>query len=561
MKFSLVKNQWIAAAGLLLLLLVQTVHAAPGKSAVASAHPLATDAGFEILDKGGNAFDAAVAVSAALAVVEPTGSGLGGGGFWLLHRESDGFEVMVDGREKAPLAANRNMYLNEDGEYVPESSKNGALAAGIPGLPAALVHLSEKYGRLPLSEALKPAIRYARLGFVPGESHRRMLGFSLPVLKSDAEASSIFLANGNIPAEGSLLIQLDLAATLEILGATGSKGFYGGEIARRLVDGVRASGGIWTLKDLADYKIVEREPVRGQYRSIRITGAAPPSSGGIVMIEALNILSNFRLHEYDETVRKHLIVEAMRRAFRDRAMYLGDPDFVDIPVALLLNPAYAAGLGTTIRPDRVLPSLYLAGDGGEEQGGSDTTHFSVIDGEGNRVAATLSINYPFGSGVVPPGTGVLLNNEMDDFVSLIGASNGYGLTGGEANAIGPGKRMLSSMSPTFLEDEKRVAVLGTPGGSRIISMVLLAVLDFAEGRRPDSWVSLPRFHHQYLPDEILYEKGGLTSKETEALSSLGHRLKEKSYRYGNMQAILWEKDGNRVTAASDPRGEGAALVK
>ncbi|MGR9100192.1 MAG: gamma-glutamyltransferase [Gammaproteobacteria bacterium] len=561
MKFSLVKIQWIAAAGLLLLLLVQTVFAGPDKSAVASAHPLATDAGFEILDKGGNAFDAAVAVSAALAVVEPTGSGLGGGGFWLLHRESDGFETMVDGREKAPLAANRNMYLNEDGEYVPESSKNGALAAGVPGLPAALVHLSEKYGRLPLAEALKPAIRYARLGFVPGESHRRMLGFRLPVLKSDAEASSIFLANGNIPAAGRLLIQPDLAATLEILAATGSEGFYGGEIARRLVDGVRASGGIWTLKDLADYKIVEREPVRGRYRNIRITGAAPPSSGGIVMIETLNILSNLRLHEFHGTIRKHLIVEAMRRAFRDRAMYLGDPDFVDIPVALLLNPAYAAGLSTTIRPDRALPSLYLAGDGGEEQGGSDTTHFSIIDGEGNRVAATLSINYPFGSGVVPPGTGVLLNNEMDDFVSLIGASNGYGLTGGEANAIGPGKRMLSSMSPTFLEDEGRVAVLGTPGGSRIISMVLLAVLDFAEGRQPDSWVSLPRFHHQYLPDEILYEKGGLTTNETETLSALGHRLKEKSYRYGNMQVILWEKDGNRVTAASDPRGEGAARVK
>ena len=531
------------------------------KSAIASAHPLATHAGFEVLEKGGNAFDAAVAVSAALAVVEPAGSGLGGGGFWLLHRAKDGFQVMIDGREKAPLAAHRDMYLDESGQYIPDSSKNGALAAGIPGMPAGLVHLSEKYGRLPLEEALKPAIRYARSGFAIGERHRRMLGFRLPVIKNDPEASRILLTNGKVPEEKMILRQTDLADTLGKLAVLGKPGFYADEIAGKLVDGVRAAGGIWTLKDLANYQTVERDPVHGQYHDIRITSAPPPSSGGIVLIETLNILSAYRLNDFDKVTQKHLIVEALRRAYRDRAMYLGDSDFVEIPVEQLLSPVYAAGLRTTIRPDRAMPSHQLAGGAIDRQRGADTTHFSIIDHEGNRVAATLSINYPFGAGVVPPGTGVILNNEMDDFVSQSGSANGYGLTGGSANAIEPGKRMLSSMSPTFLEDKNRIAVLGTPGGSRIISMVLLALLDFEKGNGPDSWVQQLRFHHQYMPDEILYEKGGLSKDEINALSAMGHKLKEKSYRYGNMQGVLLNKHNKIFSAASDPRGEGSAIIK
>ena len=536
-------------------------YASTGEAAIASAHPLATNAGFEILDKGGNAFDAAVAVSAALAVVEPAGSGMGGGGFWLIHRNKDGFETMIDGREKAPLSASRNMYLDQAGNIAKGLSINGALSAGIPGMPAGLAHLSEKYGKLSLAESLAPAIRYARNGFKTGRRHGRLLGFREEEIKASPAAAAILLDQGKIPEENSMLLQADLANTLDQLAEFGIAGFYSGEVAEKLIAGVRAAGGIWTKDDLAQYRIVERQPVRGEYHGIRITSAAPPSSGGIVLIEALNILSGYDLAGVDEITRMHLIVEAMRRAYHDRALYLGDPDFVEIPEKRLLSPDYAAGLRNSIRSDTAMPSRYLAGEVVEKESGNNTTHFSVIDRQGNRVAATLSINYPFGSGFIPPGTGVLLNDEMDDFSSQPGTGNAYGLTGGSANAIEPGKRMLSSMTPTFLEDDNRVAVLGTPGGSRIISMVLLAVLDFAEGRNPDSWVRVKRFHHQYMPDEILYEKSGLTAQTIKALSELGHQLKEKQRNYGNMQAVQWNIETGQLTAASDPRGEGLATVR
>lgn len=533
----------------------------PKGAAIASAHPLATQAGFEILAQGGNAFDAAVAVSAALAVVEPSGSGLGGGGFWLLHRESDGFEVLLDGREKAPLAAKRDMYLDRSGNVIPELSKDGALAAAIPGLPAALAHLAEKYGRLPLAASLQPAIRHARLGFPVGDRHRRMVGFRAAVLKKSPEAARIFLANGAPPPANALLRQPDLADTLRLIAQRGKAGFYDGAVAEKLVRGVRAAGGIWTRQDLTEYSAVERRPVYGVYRGIKITGAPPPSSGGIVLTEALNILSYFDLAAYDAVTRKHLIIEALRRAYHDRSLYLGDADFVNIPMWRLIGIDYAAGLASAMRPDKALPSDFLSGDINDRDDGQDTTHFSIIDGAGNRVAATLSVNFPFGSAFVAPGTGVLLNDEMDDFAVKSGTPNAYGLTGSDANSIAPGKRMLSSMTPTFLDDGRRVAVLGTPGGSRIISMVLLAVLDFAAGHGPESWVAVPRFHHQFLPDLIEYEQGGLTPAEIAKLTQLGHRLQQTRYRYGDMQAVLWGRKSGQLSAASDPRGEGAALVK
>jgi gamma-glutamyltranspeptidase/glutathione hydrolase len=352
-----------------------------------------------------------------------------------------------------------------------------------------------------------------------------------------------------------------LAATLEQLAQRGKAGFYDGEVAGKLVDGVRAAGGIWTLQDLKDYSTVERRPVHGVYRGIKIASAAPPSSGGIALVEALNILAYFDLATVDEVTRKHLIAEALRRAYHDRALYLGDADFVDIPLWRLISTDYAAGLASAMRPDKALSSEFLSGSIGDKPDGQDTTHFSIIDGEGNRVAATLSINFPFGSGFVAPGTGVLLNDEMDDFAVKPGAPNGYGLIGGEANAVAPGKRMLSSMAPTFLDDGKRVAVLGTPGGSRIISMLLLAALDFAEGRGPESWVAVPRLHHQYIPDRIEYEQGALSAEAIAKLTQLGHRLQEARYRYGDMQAVQWDRGTGELSAASDPRGEGAALVK
>ncbi|MBL3528985.1 MAG: gamma-glutamyltransferase [gamma proteobacterium endosymbiont of Lamellibrachia anaximandri] len=530
----------------------------PSAAAIASAHPLATEAGHRILDAGGNAFDAAVAVSAVLAVVEPYSSGIGGGGFWLLHRASDGFEVMVDGRERAPLAAHRDLYLDESGKVKPGLSINGPLAAGIPGEPAALVHIAEKYGRLPLKTSLAPAVRLARDGFPVDDYYLRMAGWRLKALRQGGDAKGIFLNAGELPAADALLRQPDLSRTLTVLAEKGREGFYQGEVASRLVEGVRQAGGIWTLKDLQEYRIVEREPVRGEYRGWKITSAALPSSGGIVLVSMLNMLQGLGLESADEATRIHLIIEAMRRAYRDRADYMGDTDFVDVPVGALIHPWYAAGLARDIQRDRATPSVGNIGGSGE---GRDTTHFSILDREGNRVSATLSINYPFGSGFIPPGTGVLLNDEMDDFSAQPGVPNIYGLVGGEANAIAPGKRMLSSMSPTFVAGDEGVAILGTPGGSRIITMLLLGVLELADGKGPQAWVDRPRFHHQYLPDQVQFEPGALENGVRTKLSEMGHSLKPLDSSYGNMQAVYWNRRSGEVSAASDHRGIGEAQVR
>jgi gamma-glutamyltranspeptidase/glutathione hydrolase len=531
----------------------------PPAAAIASAHPLATRAGMDVLAAGGNAFDAAVAVSAALAVVEPYSSGLGGGGFWLLHRGDDGFEVVVDGRERAPLAATRDMFLDAGGDAVPDLSLTGALAAGIPGEVAALVYIAHHYGRLPLARSLAPAIRLAREGFGVDERYRRQAGFRLAALQDDEETARIFLHDDAVPETGYRLRQPELAGTLDDIARQGAAGFYGGRVARQLVDGVRRSGGLWTLEDLARYEAIVRQPVTGYYRGLRITSVGPPSSGGVVLLTMLNILSELPLDGADEVTRTHLVIEAMRRAYRDRALYLDDPDFAAVPVAMLTGTAHAAALRDSIQLDHATPSAAL-GDAAPVRQGPDTTHFSVLDREGNRVAATLSINYPFGACLTPPGTGVLLNDEMDDFSIKRGRPNAYELVGGEANAVGPGKRPLSSMTPTFVEDANGVAILGTPGGSRIITMVLLAVLDMTEENRPQSWVSRPRFHHQYLPDAVQYEPAAFNRAMIEGLGALGHRLTALNAPYGNMQAIYWDKKDRRVYAASDPRGEGEAWV-
>lgn len=534
--------------------------AAPAQAAIASAHPLATRAGHEILARGGNAFDAAVAVSAALAVVEPYSSGIGGGGFWLLHRAEDGFEVMVDGRERAPLAASRDMYLDAQGRLLPGRSIDGPLAAGIPGEPAALAHIARRYGRLPLAASLAPAIRLAEEGFEVDALYRRLAAFRLKALRASPEAARIFLDDGEVPALGRRICQPELAETLRRLAAEGHAGFYRGEVAERLVRGVRAAGGIWTLEDLAGYRVVEREPVRGEYRGYKITAAAPPSSGGVLLVEMLNILAGYDLKALSSVQRRHLTVEAMRRAYRDRARYLGDPDYVDMPLSMLLDPVYAAGLRAGIHPGRATPSSLLPG-AAEAPEGPHTTHFSILDRAGNRVAATLSVNYPFGAAFVVPGTGVLLNDEMDDFSAKPGTPNVYGLVGAEANAIAPGKRMLSSMTPAFIDDGRRLAVLGTPGGSRIITMVLLATLAFTEGADAEQMVALPRYHHQFLPDAIQFEPGAIPAEEQARLGAMGHRLTPLEAPYGNMQVVIWDRLDNTVSAASDPRGIGAAELR
>lgn len=532
--------------------------AGPPQAAVASAHPLATRAGIEMLAQGGNAFDAAVAVAAALAVVQPGGSGLGGGGFWLLHRAAGG-DVMLDGRERAPLAATREMYLDRQGNPIPDRSIDGPLSAAIPGMPAALAHLAARYGRLPLRTALGPAIRYADHGFPVGEPYVRLLRMRERAIRRWPASAAIFLDDGRVPAAGFRLVQQDLADTLRLLADRGRDGFYRGALADRMVREVRNAGGNWMRRDLDEYRPVERQPLKGRYRDLEIT-TVPPPGGGAVLLQSVNILSLFDLHAQAPASQKHLIVEAMRRAYHDRDRYLGDPDFVAIPLSRLLSLDYAAGLAATMRADRALPSSEFATAAPPEPDGGNTTHYSIIDREGNAVAATLTINYPFGSGFVPAGTGVVLNDEMDDFAARPGTPNVYGLMGGEQNTIAPGKRMLSSMTPTFLNDGERLGILGTPGGSRIISMVLLATLAFAEGSGVHAVVGHGRFHHQYLPDRIEFEPGALNDDELAALRSMGHELEPLERRYGDMHAVIWDRRAGRVTAASDPRGEGAAVL-
>lgn len=538
-----------------------TAGATPGAAAVATAHPLATAAARATLRAGGNAFDAAVSIAAALAVVEPASSGLGGGGFWLLHRARDGFEVMIDARERAPLAARADMYLDNDANPLPRLSLDGPLAAAIPGTPAALAHMARRYGRLPLSQTLAPAIRLARNGFAVTPRYRRLARLRLKALRASPAAAEVFLRDGVAPHEGFVVRQSDLAVVLERIVRQGRAGFYAGETAKELVGGVRAAGGIWRLEDLSAYHVVERAPVTGRYGRLRITSASLPSSGGIVLLQMLNILADYDLPSQPRTSRDHLLIESMRRAYRDRARFLGDSDFVSVDVRGLLSQEHAVQLRVGINPRAASASDTLPGAVPSSRG-TNTTHFSVIDRQGNRVAATLTVNYAFGSGFVPPGTGVLLNNEMDDFVLKPGVPNLYGLVGNKANAIAPGKRPLSSMTPTFLESPDAVVILGTPGGSRIITMVLLATLEVARGRGgTQDWVALPRFHHQYLPDVVQFEPRAFHQAEIDALRRLGHRLKCRKRAYGNMQIVAWDKQTNRLDAASDPRGEGAVWIE
>lgn len=537
-----------------------TAQLTPPQAAIATAHPLATAAGHEVLAQGGNAFDAAVAVSAVLGVVEPYSSGIGGGGFYLLYRADTAQYGFIDARETAPAAATENMYLDTQGNMIADASVNGPLAAGIPGIPAALDYLAKHYAKLSLAQDLKTAIQLAKKGFPIDEHYRRMAQFRLPALQQSPAAAKQFLDRDKIPALGYKLKQGDLARTLTLLAEHGKAGFYEGALAQKLIKGVKEAGGIWQNQDLAQYHVVLRTPLIGQYQNMRLITAPPPSSGGIVLLSLFNILAPLNLSELNSVDRNHMLVEAMRRVYRDRAIYLGDPDFVKIPVEQLTHPFYAAGLAAGIHPYKATPSELLPGVKFSPQG-TDTTHFSILDRQGNRVAATLSINLPFGAAYVAPGTGVLLNNEMDDFVAKAGTPNSYGLVGAKANAIAPGKRPLSSMSPTFVEGPQGIGILGTPGGSRIITMVTLGILSYAAGEKPTVWVAKPRFHHQYLPDVIQHEAQTFDAQTELQLRHNGHTLQLLERPYGNMQAILWDVHQNQVHAASDPRGIGSAMVK
>jgi gamma-glutamyltranspeptidase/glutathione hydrolase len=547
------------ACGALLIVWAGLACAGPGpvppKSAIASAHPLATQAGLDVLAAGGNAFDAAVAVSAVLAVVEPASSGVGGGGFYLLHVAADGHDVMIDGRETAPSAAARDMYVSGAGA----SSSEGALAAGIPGEPAAWAWLAAHYGRLPLATSLRSAIRIARDGFPLYARLQNAIRAKQRQLAASPEAAAVFLVKGEVPPVGAVIRERALAGTLELLAREGADGFYKGPFAARLVSEVRRAGGIWTAEDLARYHVVERAPIRVHYRDATLVMASPPSSGGVVIGDALAILAGYELPALDPMTRRHLEIEALRRAYRDRAEYLGDPDFVPVPVELLLSPQYAAGQRTSIRLDRATPSDVLRPVFTGDESPS-TTHFSVLDREGNRVGATMSINLFFGSTYMVPAGGFLLNDTMDDFSIAAGRPNAFGLIGADANAIAPGKRALSSMTPTFVERPGSLMIIGSPGGSTIISNVLGGILGWFEGRSAAEIVAAPRIHHQYLPDSVMLEPGALSAEERADLERRGHKLREGRSSWGNTQVVTWDYASGRVEAASDPRGFGAGLV-
>jgi gamma-glutamyltranspeptidase/glutathione hydrolase len=550
----------LAAPGLLLMSAVQATPKPPGY-AVASAHPLATDAGIEVLQQGGNAFDAAVAVSAALGVVEPYSSGIGGGGLWLLHRQRDGLETMVDGREKAPGAASATMYQDAQGHAIADLSRDGAIAGAIPGTPAALAHIAARYGKLGLARDLAPAIRLAREGFPLDARFARFIASEASRFSPAAKA--LLLPDGQPLAEGAVLRQPDLAETLQRLADHGEAGFYQGDTAQKLVDGVKAGGGIWTLKDLGGYRAVERKPIVFRFQDYRIVTAPPPSAGGVGLAEMLNQLSALHWHNDSGVLAQQPVIEAMRRAYRDRAAFLGDPDYVQMPLQKLLSPAYAAGLAKTIEAGRATPSSALPPPG--ETGrpakeGVDTTHYSILDAEGNRISATVTVNLIFGSAFMAPGTGVFVNDEMDDFAASTTDSNAFGLIGSVANAIAPGKRPLSTMTPTFVEGPQGVLVIGTPGGSRILTMVLLGMLDFFRGADAQAIVSLPRYHMQYLPDRVQFEKGAFDPEQQEALQHMGYTLDPLDHPYGNMQVVLWRPSSGVLQAAADPRGVGTSKV-
>ena len=526
------------------------------KGAVVTSNALATEAGEKILAEGGNAYDAATTISAMLSVVEPFASGLGGGAFWLIYDAKSNKYKMLDARETAPLQSHKNMYLDENEDIIKNISTLGPLSAGIPGIPAVLSYVNDKYGSKKLSTLLDPAYKAAINGFPVNERYLKGANYKKEWLKKYKETEAIFLDKGEVPQKGWILKQADLARTIKKIMKDGHKSFYTGSFAKKMVESVQSNGGIWTEEDLNRYKVLEREPVRSTYKGISIIAPGLPSSGGLVLSNALNILAGYELDKLSLTAQKHLIIESLRRAYYERAIKMGDPDFMDNSLEFLLTPSYAAKQRESININYATDNQTLEFADPPYQGqGNDTTHFSVIDKFGNRVAVTQSINFWFGSAFVPKGTGVLLNNEMDDFSIKPGTENGYGLIGYDANAVEPGKRMLSSMTPTFLESERGFVILGTPGGSRIISMILLATLEWINGGDAKSMVSLPRFHHQYHPDYVLYEEEAFMSSEIDKLESMGHTFKKSNRQFGNMQIIMWEHENNIIEVASDPRGK------
>ncbi len=526
---------------------------------VVSAQSEASAAGLAILKAGGNAVDAAVAVGYALAVVDPCCGNIGGGGFMVIRR-ADGHETFIDFRETAPAAARPDMYLDAAGEPIRDASRYGWRAAGVPGTVMGLDRALREYGSLPRERVMAPAIALARDGFALGPGDAALIADKADRLAQDPEAARIFLRPGGRPLQpGDRLMQPDLAATLSLIAERGPDAFYRGPIAEKVA---AASGGALTAADFAAYTTDEAPPISCTYRGYRIDSAPPPSSGGAVLCEMLGVLGGYDLAalEPGSAAAIHLMTEAMRHAYLDRNAWLGDPAFVTNPLDWMLSAGHAAAIRGAILPDKATPSATL-GPGSPPHERPQTTHYSVVDAAGNAVAVTYTINGFFGACVVAPGTGFLLNDEMDDFAAKPGAPNMFGLRQGEANAIRPGKRPLSSMTPTIVtKDGQLRLVLGSPGGPRITTAVLEALTNIVDfGMAPQQAVDAPRFHHQFLPDTLFYETNGLPPETVAALTGMGYSLKAQN-PWGAVELIEIDPASRRLLGANDKRRPGGAAM-
>ncbi|MFY9880235.1 MAG: gamma-glutamyltransferase [Pseudolabrys sp.] len=483
--------------------------------------------GIEILDRGGNAVDAAVAVGFALAVTYPRAGNIGGGGFMVIHLGKTGEDAAIDYRETAPAAATETMFLDANGEPDPKKSRDSGLSVGVPGTVAGLALAHAKYGsgKLSLAELIEPAIELARNGVEIVDDIADTLPLAQPRIARWHSSAPVFLnSDGTVLMPGQDLLQPDLAITLRAIASDGPKGFYEGPVAEKIVAAVRKAGGLMTTEDMKNYRAILREPVRGTYRGYDIVSMPPPSSGGVHLIEMLNILEGYDLAKLPRGESLHVLAEVMKRAYADRATFMGDPDSVKMPVAGLISKKYAAALRTQIG-NRATPATEVRSGNPADFEGQNTTHFSVIDSDGNAVSNTYTLNFSYGLGLVAEGTGVLLNNELDDFTSKPGTANAYGLVGYNANLPGPGKRPLSSMTPTIvMKDGKPFLITGSPGGSRIISTVLQIIVNVIDFHLPvDQAVSAPRVHHQWQPDELSAEPG-ISPEILDGLVKRGHKV-------------------------------------
>lgn len=527
---------------------------------VVSAEPLATKIGAKILRQGGNGIDAAVAVGFALAVTYPVAGNIGGGGYMVI-RTGNGKNVAIDYRERAPSGSSRDMYLDSSGVFITKLAQEGALASGIPGSVAGLIHALNKYGTMPLEQVIQPAIDLATDGYPLSSSNAHKLNTYNSLFKKFPSTRKIFTKENNKFSEGEIFKQTELAKTLKAIRDNGVNGFYGGWVAENIVKEMKQSGGIITHQDLKNYKVVEREAVTGTYRGYQIVSMPPSSSGGVALIQLLNILENFNLKEVGWGSAKYysILSEAMKRVYADRSEYLGDPDYYHVPVRELTSKEYAKRITDTIG-DSVISSINIfPGEPVSTQESEQTTHYSVYDRFGNAVSVTTTINSGFGSGLVIEGCGFFMNNEMDDFSAKPGTYNQFGLLGGTANSIEPGKRMLSSMTPTIvLKKGKPFLILGTPGGSTIITAVLQVILHIIDfDMSLEDAMDAPRIHHQWFPDEIQYEEGGISDEVWSQLEEMGYK-KGAVRVLGLVESILVDQNSGKSYGKTDKRGSGLA---